>query len=180
MDSDYPMPGKAFNIAAASVAAVAVIAAIIVPIAMGLSASEAEELAKVRNALNKANSRKGPLPTPEAVRQFEKYKSDLDGARGDVGGFFEERDRNLQDFFTEYNKRSGGDRYRQLYAEKTKALYTHATPILIRDQNGKPAPASEIFGFEAWDWSPGPEEVRLAQMKFNVTQALVEVLLEIN
>jgi hypothetical protein len=179
LENDYPVPGKTFNIVVASVAAVAVILGIIVPLLAGLSGSETEALASKRKALNAANSLKGPLPTPDAVSKFEDYRAGLDTVKESVDGFFTARNDNLYNYFTEYDERSGGDRYRRLYSEKIKALYKGAEPVLVRDPNGKPAPMKEIFAFEDWDYTPGPEEIPLAQAKFNITQAVVDVLLEV-
>jgi hypothetical protein len=173
------MPGKGFNVAVASVAAIAVIAAVVVPIAMGLSDTEAQELAGKRKSLLEANSRKGPLPTPHAVKFLEKYRADLKARQDEVEGFYKARDANLEQLFPEFDRRQAGARYRQLYAEKTQALYSQAAPILVRDSNDHPAPAKEVFAFEAWDWPPSNEEVRLAQMKFNVSQAVVDILLDL-
>jgi hypothetical protein len=173
------MPGKAFNVVVATVAAVAVVAAILVPVVMGLSESEALDLADKRKALVEANSRKGPLPTPHAVKFLEKYRASLKGRQDEVDGFYTARDANFEQFFPEFNRREAGAKYRMLYTDKTQALYGQAGPILVRDANDHPAPMDEIFAFEKWKWDPSPEVVRLAQMKFNVCQAVVDILLEL-
>lgn len=177
MTHDTQNSGRIFTLAVGAVAALAALGCLVVLAALGPSASDQSDLARTRDALAEVNARPGPLPTDRVVLAWKGYREGLVGVRDEVGRFYRERDGNLEKLFPEFDPRSGGDRYRQLYREKTVALYERATPVLIRDRNGNPAPMKEIFAFEEWDWIPEPPEFRLAQHRFNVQEALVDVLL---
>jgi len=181
VEPENQAPGKLFNVLAAAVAAVAALAGVLILLFLGLSPEDREALERKRQALHQVQSRKGSLPTPRAVKRWKGYRKDLEALREDVEAFFRERDRNLEAYFDEYNpNRTGTDRFRKLYTEeKAPALYETAKPVLIKDANGNPAPMDEVFAFDAWDYTPGREEIRIAQAEFNVRSAVVDIFLDL-
>lgn len=178
MENEYPSPGKGFNVAVAIVALVAVVAGAVILVAGGLSAENRTRLETTHDQLLQVDRRQGPLPTPDAVEAGKAYQRELDSLRAAVDDFYASRDRNLEKYFEEYDTRRGGDFYRRIYREKADALYERARPVLVKDTNGNPAPADEVYQFEPFDFVPPSEAVRLAQMKFNVQEAVTDIFLQ--
>lgn len=179
LEQDFPSSGKAFNVVVAVVAGLALLAGVIVLAAGGLSASERKALDETREALVEADSRPGPLPTPQAVERWDGYRKDLGRVKTQVEEYYSARDRNLEKFFPEFDPRSGGDRYRMVHRQKAMALYERAAPVLLKDSSGVPAPMKEVFAFPEWPYIPGDEEVRIAQKEFNLLETTVDLLLDL-
>jgi hypothetical protein len=172
-------PGKVFTAVIATIAVATVLAGILILVFLGLSGSEREALQSKQAALRDVNMRQGPLATEQTIARWETYRKNLEKLQSDVGRYFETRDRNLEKYFPDFDRRASGDRFRQVYQEKALALYKMAEPVLAKDPNGNPAPAKEVFAFDEWTWMPSPGEVRIAQAKFNIREAVADILIEL-
>jgi len=179
LENEGAKTGKTFNAVIGGLAGLAALVAVLVLALGGLGSEDEKSLEATKTALQEANERKGPLPTPEAVQRWERYRKDLSDLKRGVEGFYRNRDGNLEKYFAEFDPRSSGDRFRMVYRQKTLALYDRASPVLAKDPNGNPAPMVEVFAFTEWGWAPSGAEVRGAQKEYNLQETVVEVLLEV-
>ena len=181
MDPEQKASGMGFERAAAAVAALAVAAWVLIFFLGRIDAGDRASLESARAALQGLSNRPGSLPTPHAVQAWEAHRGRILKVRDELESALAARDANVEKSFDEYDpRRDSGAKFRGLYNQKAGDLYKRAEPVAMRDSNGAPCKAKELFDFVEWTWDPNrPEEIVLALKKFWIQEAAVDVLLAV-